>query len=256
MFDLVQRHVRTRTRKWKNEQSVGDCHRGARRYRSLERIQEITAKINSSGALNILKGQADAADTSEAYVRTHSLYTERRPFKKVGQYSVFEPEKVAIKNNDGAIVAERERPRAAFAGHTLHTPWDDLHLVYFRGYAIWEYLTTPFLFKMPGFQSEEIDKWEGEGETWRRLKVIFPDSVPSHCTEQIFYFDRDAMLRRHDYSAYVTGGTDAANYASDYVSFDGIKLPTKRRVYRRDSKNMPVKDTVLVSIDIENLRAI
>ncbi len=234
-------------------ETVIEAHGGIDRWNE---IQEITAKIISSGALFILKGQADAADTSEAYVRAHSPYTERRPFKKVGQYSVFEPQKVAIKTDDGAVVAERERPRAAFAGHALHTPWDDLHLTYFRGYAIWEYLTTPFLFKMPGFQSEEIDEWKEEGETWRRLKVTFPASVPSHCTEQLFYFDQEAMLRRHDYNTYDIGGSEAANYASDYVSFDGIKLPTKRRVYRRDSDNMPVKDTVFVSIDINNLRAI
>jgi len=33
--------------------------------------------------------------------------------------------------------------------------WDDLHLAYFSGYAMWNYLTTPFLFAMEGFEVEE-----------------------------------------------------------------------------------------------------
>src|SRR3546814_4504928 len=43
-------------------------------------------------------------------------------------------------------------------------PWDLLHLAYFCGYAGWNYLTTPFLFTYPGFETEEIEPWEEEGE--------------------------------------------------------------------------------------------
>ena len=39
-------------------------------------------------------------------------------------------------------------------------PWDDLHLAYFSGYAMWNYLNTPFIFALPGFQTEEIEPWD------------------------------------------------------------------------------------------------
>src|SRR3546814_15461964 len=66
-------------------------------------------------------------------------------------------------------------------------PWDSQHIIYFSGYAIWTYLTTPFLFARPGFEVQEIDPWDGEGEVWRRLRVKFPPDVPSHSAEQTFY---------------------------------------------------------------------
>jgi hypothetical protein len=34
-------------------------------------------------------------------------------------------------------IKSRANPRAAFEGHTVETAWDDLHLAYFSGYAIW-----------------------------------------------------------------------------------------------------------------------
>jgi hypothetical protein len=47
-------------------------------------------------------------------------------------------------------VAERSNPRAAFDGYALDTPWDWLDLAYFYGYAISNYLTTPFLVRAAG----------------------------------------------------------------------------------------------------------
>jgi hypothetical protein len=45
----------------------------------------------------------------------------------------------------------------AFAGHARETPWDRLHLIYFLGCAVWNYLTTPFLFARMGFATRELD---------------------------------------------------------------------------------------------------
>src|SRR3546814_3099699 len=81
-------------------------------------------------------------------------------------------------------------------GMAREYPWDLLHLAYFCGYAGWNYLTTPFLFTYPGFETEEIEPWEEEGEIWRRLKVRFSPDIPTHCPEQIFHFDAKGLLRR------------------------------------------------------------
>ena len=51
-------------------------------------------------------------------------------------------------------------------------------LVYFAGYAMWTYLTTPFLFVMDGVATEELQPWHENGETWRRLKVTFIRLLP------------------------------------------------------------------------------
>lgn len=54
-----------------------------------------------------------------------------------------------IEDRDGRVVEERADPRASFAGHVLATPWDRLHLLYFAGYANWNYFTAPFLLTEP-----------------------------------------------------------------------------------------------------------
>jgi hypothetical protein len=50
------------------------------------------------------------------------------------------------------------------------------------------------------FVTEEIASLPVEHETWRRLKVTFPDEVKSHTREQISCFGPDGLLRRHDYT--------------------------------------------------------
>jgi hypothetical protein len=53
---------------------------------------------------------------------------------------------------------------------------------------------------------EEIDPWEEDGETWRWLKVIFPDQIASQTRQQVSYFGPDGLMRRHDYTVDVPAG--------------------------------------------------
>jgi hypothetical protein len=52
-----------------------------------------------------------------------------------------------------------------------------LQLAYFVGTAMWTYLTQPFTFAHPGFQTTELDPWPEKGEQWRRLRVIWPSRL-------------------------------------------------------------------------------
>ena len=126
-----------------------------------------------------------------------------------------------IETLDGKPVKDRRNPRAAFEGHTVETPWDDLNLAYFSGYAMWNYLTTPFIFALPGFQAEEIEPWDENGEKRRRLKVMFPDHIATHCAEQIFHINGEGLICRLDYSAPVAGGAPTAHYLVRTQDFDG-----------------------------------
>ncbi len=78
------------------------------------------------------------------------------------------------------IVEERSQPRAAFAGRYRNTPWDRLHLTYFLGCAIWNYLTVPFPLIGSCFATQELEDHAEVGETWRVLEVTYPDDVPAH----------------------------------------------------------------------------
>ena len=91
------------------------------------------------------------------------------------------------------------------------------------------------------------------GEEWRRLKATFPKTIASHSGEQITYFGPDGLMRRHDYTVEVLGGATGANYSTDYKEFQGIKMPTTRRVYAYDENGQKIPDPLLVSIDIETI---
>lgn len=145
---------------------------------------------------------------------------------------VFTPSRVYKLLADGEMIAERKNPRAAFAGHNRSTPWDDLHLLYFTGYAIWQYINFPYFLAQDGYKTRELSPHHELGQTWRRLEVTFPDSADFafHNKVQTYYFDEKFHLRRHDYAADVIGGHPAAHYTHDEISVDGMLFPTFRRV--------------------------
>jgi hypothetical protein len=150
-------------------------------------------------------------------------------------------------------VESHDNPCAAFEVHGCKTQWDNLHLVYFSGYVMWTYLTSPFLLKLPNVRTEEFEPWEEQGDVWRRLKVTFPPEIATHSTEQIFY-DNTGLLRRQDYNADVLLGLPSANYASGHKEFSGLVIPARRRVYARRPGDQPVPDRIAVAIDFQEIK--
>jgi hypothetical protein len=102
---------------------------------------------------------------------------------------IFTPDRVAVENESGQVLASRENPRSAFRDQAFETPWDDLHVAYFNSYALWTYLTIPFLYCNEGFA----------------------------------------------------------------VEFEGIAIPTSRRVFAYDENKHKVPAPVLVAIDISHV---
>jgi hypothetical protein len=111
----------------------------------------------------------------------------------------------------------------------------------------------PFLFTLPGVLAEEVEPWQEGTQRWRRLQVTFPENIATHCAVQDFYFGEDFLLRRHDYNVDVSGGLPAAQYVHDYVEADGLRMPGKRRAYRRGADGQPDKDVLLVAIDLSDI---
>jgi len=226
-----------------------DAHGGLSRWNQLKRVK---ASLSITGAIWQMKGKPDILkDVSiEAELHKERLTTH---FNGKGIRTVFEPNRVIVETEGGRLVDNRDDPRSAFRGHTRQTPWDDVHVAYFSSYALWNYLTIPFLYTYSGFVTEELAPWQENGEQWRPLKVTVPDSVASHSREQVAYFGPDGLLRRHAYTVDIMGGTAGLNYASDFRNVDGIVVPTKRRVYARDANNQKIPEPVLVAIDIREI---
>jgi hypothetical protein len=52
----------------------------------------------------------------------------------------------------------------------------------------------------------------------------------------------------------VAGNFPTTQYVSDLVTIDGITTPTRRRIYLRDDDLMPMRDALMVSIDLSDFR--
>jgi hypothetical protein len=225
------------------------AHGGLERWNKVKAIK-VAASI--TGAIWYVKGKPDALKNVVITAETRS---ERVTidFPGQGRRAIFEPSRVAIEKADGTLIEARDNPEKSFEGQQRETPWDDIQVAYFAGEALWTYLNTPFLYTRAGFVTEEIASVQVEAETWRRLKVTFPDNVKSHTREQISCFGPDGLLRRHDYTVDILGGATGLNYATDYRNVDGIIFPTKRRVYAYEGDYQIVKEPLLVAIDLAEI---
>ena len=227
-------------------QEAVDAHGGLKRWNE---INQVTVAASLTGAIWFVKGQGDYLKDVVMHVDTKR---ERMVTNFPGQDKrfIFEPERLVMERLDGTVLMSRDQPERSFQGQLRETPWDDLHVAYFQGEALWTYLNTPFLFTQDGFQTGEITPIVVDGETWRRLKILFPDHIKSHTREQISCFGPDGLLRRHDYTVDILGGATGLNYASGYRDVGGIIFPTQRRIYAYKGNYQLVPEPLLVNIDM------
>jgi hypothetical protein len=141
-------------------------------------------------------------------------------------------------------LAEIFSPRNSFAGHTVNTPWDHLHALYFGGYALWNYLNLPFLITWPRFRVQEIDGWRERPEhLWRRLRVSFPPNVLTHNQIQDLYVGERGLIVRHDPAAQALRSAPSAQYLDSYRDAEGLQFPAIRTVLPRGGGQPPHRCT-------------
>jgi hypothetical protein len=214
-----------------------------------DRFQTLHANVSIWGALwdmkqlpGLLNKTSVDLDLRYQNVVTHLL--------DIGERVVFTPHQVSLASEFGETLDACNDPRSRFSGHSADSKWDKLHAGYFSSYALWGYLTTPFLYTYPCFDAQEIDPWYENGERWRVLQVTFPDEYAAHARTQYAYFGEDGLLLRHLYTVDVLGGAPGTNYASEYRAVDGLMVATRRRVFAYDDACQKVAEPILVSIDL------
>jgi hypothetical protein len=226
-------------------------HGGLRRW---EQISRFRAAVSITGAIWALKGKPDLLDGVVLEGETRDQHLTITPFPQPGRYTTWEPNRQTIEATDGVLVAERNDPAAAFVGSTRSSPWDELQVAYVASEASWSFFTAPFLFARGDFVTEETWPWlEGE-QLWRTLLVTNPDLTVAHSRQQTYYFDDAGLLRRLDDAVDMPGGGPAVHYPSRYREFDGIMVPTRRRVYLRSPDGAPVLDSISVAVDVTDAR--
>ena len=96
---------------------------------------------------------------------------------------------------------------------------------------------------LPGVEVEERGA--------RTLPVRYPADWPVHSRPQSFRFDATGLLVRNDYTAEVMAPwARATHLCAGHRSFDGLVLPTRRRVHPRR-----VRPVTLVRIAIDEVQA-
>ncbi|KPH66132.1 hypothetical protein [Novosphingobium sp. ST904] len=233
------------------QQQVIEAHGGLERFR---RFSFLTARLHQFGILWDLKGRPDTLTHAEVRVNLRKEEVSHWPFHPTHNRSRFTPDEVTIETPEGDVIERLTQPRASFAGFAMETHWSDPQLAYFSGYAMWTYLTSPFILAQPGVVAEEIAPWLEQGETWRRLRVTFPATIATHSSEQTLYIGPDGLVRRHDYEVEIQGDNAAARYLLEPVVVEGIVLPSKFRVYPRNPDNTPAAKPLIVGVDLSDYR--
>jgi len=228
-------------------EEILDAHGGLGRWNG---FSTLSATIVTGGEFWKMKGIDQDQAPRRIRVSLDQEWASLTPYGNPDWSSVFTPERIAIEDRSGTIIAERFDPRDSFAGHSMTSPWDPLQRAYFNGYALWTYLNAPFLLAQPDVSLERIPDLEAGGELLRGLRAAFPDRIASHSRVQDFYAGPDGLLWRHDYHVDVAGGFAGAHLLSDYVEVDGIKLARKRRAYQRNDDLSPRLEPLMVSIDL------
>ena len=189
-----------------------------------ESTTEVSAHLHTGGAALKWKRVGEPFPDYRATVSMNETRTVIEPYPGAGPgqagRGIFEGDHVRIEDDSGATVDGRTDMRRRFPGLRRRLWWDHLDALYFSGYAIWNYFTTPLL----------LTRCEVE-EHGRTLEVTFPPEIPTHSRRQRFHFDDDGLLTRLDYTAEVFGRWARGHHeCRNHRSFDGLVFPTSRRV--------------------------
>ena len=207
---------------------------------AFDALATLDLRLHCTGLALPTRGQPRALSDVRAHVALHHPHVRFHDWPRQGHSGVFDGWTTRVENA-GEVVAERE-------GRRKRLRWDDLDVMHFAGYALWSYLTAPFLLTRP-----DVDVAELPG---RRLRVRLPQSIPSHSAEQIVHLDDTGRIARVDYTAEVfSRWARAANVCLDYEEVAGVLIPVKRRVVPRGPGGRALPGPTLVGITFHEFHA-
>jgi hypothetical protein len=211
------------------------------------RLQRFTLHLSIKGTLFSRSGRSRQFKDliAEGSTRIQSVrFTGLPRGEKSGSY---QPDSVTIENLDGQVLRTWLNPSLQLLDHGNDPLADDLHVVFLCGFSIWNYLTTPFLLARPDVTVEELSPWKENGQTWRRLRALFPPEIVTPSPEQIFYFDENSLQRRTDHELL---GTRVAHYSWAHQVFSDVVVPTLRRSLALRPDGTAAPKPILLDVEV------
>ena len=228
------------------------AHGGRERWRAVEIIE---AAVSSGGLAFTSHLQPFALRNLRLSLSPHAQRAVLHGYCRHGWQGVWTPTLVHILDTNGRVVADRRDPRLSFSRLDRKVRWDKLDLLYFAGYALWNYLSFPFILENPGV--DIVAAHEATNGGLQRLTVRFDESVPTHSRAQEFHLDAAGLLRRHDYTADVIGRwATAANLCLASTVVGDLRFYTRRQVYPRLGGAAVLPFPRLVWIAIDDIRVV
>ena len=182
---------------------------------ALDGVEALTIELRGGG-LAFRSHGLPSEFTVHARIDAHRPHVAFSDLLGTGRDAVFTAQRVTV--GDDALDNPRDRLG------TKRLRWDHLDFAYFSGYALWNYVTTPWL--LTRAETEELPR--------RRLRARFPPEIPTHSRVQTFHFDEDGLLTRLDYTAEPFGRwARAAHVCGEHRPFGPIVAPARRRVTPR-----------------------
>jgi hypothetical protein len=178
---------------------------GLDRWRAEEAVE---VRVSARGAAFWMKGNGRPLTDARCRVLTTGQHVEFHDWPAPGD--------VAFLTSHEARIGERSRAQPRFGRR-----WDDLDFVAFGGAAMWTYMSLPFV----------LADWGAEELPGRRLRFRVPEPIRSHCREQTLHLDDSYLIAKHEYVAESFGQwARATHMSSRFETFDGLPVPTRRRV--------------------------
>ncbi|MEU3983959.1 hypothetical protein AB0F77_28425 [Streptomyces sp. NPDC026672] len=237
---------------------VLNAHGGLERWRNATTIQ---TRASFGGPMWELRGVAGLLNDNKFTIDLKQQHTVISDFTGPGIQGVYTPNHVALVDKNGRILRERHAPRKSFEGFQVNSPWDELHLLFFVGYAMWNYLTAPYLLTLPGVLIQELspdpdtlDLRPPVSGTWHRLRVNFPQQIETHSREQTFYYDDLGLQRRMDYRVEVAGGGRGAHFTEGHQEVSGLIFPTHRYILIPDADGTSLREEPFITVDLSDIQ--
>ena len=211
---------------------ICNAHGGLDRWKLVESIQ---MQLDIFGPILVTKFKSPWLSNITANIFTDKPYVSLHNFPQEGHTGIFDGFTVCIYNANDQIYCERNYTHDDELSNKPRLHWDHLDMIYFLGNALWNSSCSPYIFHNKGFECHQgADFINRDGSILSSLHVRYPTHIPTHSRQQIFYFDQQGLLKRHDYNADTSSPfASGSHICGEHKTFDGLTFPTHRSVFPR-----------------------